>query len=287
MTDEERNDGFGPLLERRVAVISAAGAGIGAATASLFARHGATVLVVDIDATRATSAASAANQRADHGGQAIPIVADVTVRSGVDALASEVLTEFGRCDVLVNNAGHSYVAPDGFASSTPEQWEALERINFGHVLSMTRAFLPSMQRQQHGAIVNVSSVEGMRGYPPDPVYGAYKAAVIAFTRSLAVQVGNDGIRVNAIGPDVTDSMQVPYERLVAPDEAHLWPLWVPIGRMGHPIDQARVILFLASELSGFVTGQTIATDGGTGSAGGWFRSLAKSNRRWTNRPIHP
>jgi NAD(P)-dependent dehydrogenase (short-subunit alcohol dehydrogenase family) len=144
-----------------------------------------------------------------------------------------------------------------------------------------------MIERHAGAIVNVSSVEGLRGYPEDPVYAAFKAAVIHFTRSLAVQVGGDGVRVNAIGPDVTESLQVPYSEWLSPEEQTQWPRWVPVGRMGLPEDQARVILFLASELAAFVTGHTIPTDGGTGAAGGWFRSSVRPDREWTNRPVAP
>jgi NAD(P)-dependent dehydrogenase (short-subunit alcohol dehydrogenase family) len=156
-----------------------------------------------------------------------------------------------------------------------------------HVFSLTHAFLPAMVERRTGAIVNVSSVEGLRGYPEDPVYSAFKSAVNAFTRSLAVQVGNDGVRVNAIAPDVTESLQVPYSQWLSAEEQTQWPQWVPIGRMGLPEDQARVILFLASDLSGFVTGHVIPADGGTGAAGGWFRSSRRPDRQWTNRPIAP
>jgi 2-hydroxycyclohexanecarboxyl-CoA dehydrogenase len=177
--------------------------------------------------------------------------------------------------------------PGSFAGTDPHLWEELYRVNLHHVFLVTRAFLPAMIDQHTGAIVNVSSVEGLRGYPEDPVYAAFKAAVIAFTRSLAVQVGRDGVRVNAIGPDVTESLQVPYSDWLSPDEQAQWPQWVPVGRMGLPEDQARVILFLASDLSAFVTGHTIPTDGGTGAAGGWFRSSRRPERGWTNRPIAP
>jgi meso-butanediol dehydrogenase/(S,S)-butanediol dehydrogenase/diacetyl reductase len=166
-------------------------------------------------------------------------------------------------------------------------WDELYRINLHHVFLVTHAFLPAMIAQHGGSIVNVSSVEGLRGYPEDPVYAAFKAAVIHFTRSLAVQVGRDGVRVNAIGPDVTESLQVPYSQWLSVEEQKQWPQWVPAGRMGLPEDQARVILFLASELSAFVTGHTIPTDGGTGAAGGWFRSSRRADREWTNRPIAP
>ena len=100
-------------------------------------------------------------------------------------------------------------------------------------------------------------------------------------------MGRDGVRVNAIGPDVTESLQVPYSQWLSADEQTQWPQWVPVGRMGLPEDQANVILFLASDLSAFVTGHTIPTDGGTGAAGGWFRSSRRADREWTNRPIAP
>ena len=139
-----------------------------------------------------------------------------------------------------------------------------------------------MLEQRSGSIVNVSSVEGIRGYPPDPVYGAYKAAVIHFTRCLALDVAGRGVRVNAIAPDVTQTKQVDYEHRIPADEWDKWAVWVPVGRVGQPVDNADVILFLASDLSRFVTGHVIPTDGGTLAAGGWFRT-GKSGR-WTNRP---
>src|SRR6201999_2366178 len=136
-------------------------------------------------------------------------VADVRDPGHVAGLAQSVLDRYGRADVLVNNVGHWVRHPGRFADADPQWWDELYRVNLHHVFLVTRAFLPAMIAQQAGTIVNVSSVEGLRGYPEDPVYAAFKAAVIQFTRSLAVQVGRDGVRVNAIGPDVTESLQVP------------------------------------------------------------------------------
>ncbi|HVX21154.1 MAG TPA: SDR family oxidoreductase [Acidimicrobiales bacterium] len=277
-------DGPGPLLDGRVAVITGAGGGIGAAGATLFARHGAEVVVADIDGDLAEATAAAI--RAD-GGAATVVVCDVTREDQVAALGDTVLDRYGRVDVLVNNVGHWVRRVGDFVDGDPAFWEELHRVNFWHVLLVTHRFLPSMVARGSGSVVNVSSVEGLRGYPEDPVYAAYKAAVVHFTRSLAVQVGRHGVRVNGIGPDVTESLQVPYAEWVPPDQAHLWPQWVPVGRMGVPEDQARVLLFLASDLSAFVTGHTIPTDGGTGAAGGWFRSDARPGRSWTNRPLAP
>lgn len=268
------------LLRERVALITGAGNGIGAAGAELFATEGASVFVVDTDG----DAAAAVSERiVDAGGQAWPIVADVREPSAVAAMRDRVLAEAGRLDILVNNVGHWVRLPPSFAESGPDDWQAQYEINFLHVLRVTHAFLPSMIDRGRGTIVNVSSVEGVRGYPPDPVYAACKAAVVHFTRSLGVEVAGKGVKVNGIAPDLTQSAQVDYSR--EPDDK--WPTWAPVARRGEPVDQARVLLFLASELSDFLVGHTIPTDGGTLAAGGWFRSTHRKGRTWTNRPFDP
>jgi NAD(P)-dependent dehydrogenase (short-subunit alcohol dehydrogenase family) len=273
-------DGPGPLLSGRVAVVTGGAGGIGEATCRLFVEHGARVAVVDVDADRTRSLVD------DLEDAAVGVVADVT--TDVERIRDEVLAHFGHVDVVVNNAGHWVRQVRSFLDEDAELAEQLHQINFMHVARMTQVFLPGMLDRKRGSIVNVSSVEGLRGYPPGILYGAYKAAVVQFTRSLGVQLGNAGVRVNGIAPDVTDSLQVPYERIVRPEHEQLWPQWVPIGRMGVPRDQARIILFLASDLSAFITGHTIPTDGGTAAAGGWFRASGRgTGRTWTNRPIAP
>jgi NAD(P)-dependent dehydrogenase (short-subunit alcohol dehydrogenase family) len=168
-----------------------------------------------------------------------------------------------------------------FELSSPESWQQMYAVNLLHVFAVTRAFLPSMIEQGRGAVVNVHSVEGLRGYPGDPVYAAMKAAVAHFTTSLAVGVGRHGVRVNGIGPDLTQTPQVDY--LTGYEEQqHLWPSWAPVGRLGRPEDQARVALFLASDLSSYVTGHNVPVDGGTRAAGGWMFSPAEG--RFVNRP---
>ena len=274
----------GGLLSDRIAVVTGGGGGIGAATARLFADQGAQVVIADIDAELAQLTAE---QISASGGSAFAAVTDVRDAGRVADLARSVLERHGRVDVLVNNVGHWLRHPGNFVDTDPQLWDDLYRVNLHHVFLVTHAFLPAMIGRGSGAIVNVSSVEGLRGYPEDPVYAAFKAAVIHFTRSLAVQVGRDGVRVNAVGPDVTESLQVPYSQWLSSKEQAQWPQWVPVGRMGLPEDQAQVILFLASDLSAFVTGHTIPTDGGTGAAGGWFRSSRRPDREWTNRPVAP
>jgi len=265
------------LLDGKVAVVTGGGDGIGAAVALLFARHGARVEIADIDVDRARRSARAIT---DAGGVARARVVDVTEDGDVDRLATDVLAEHGHVDVLVNNVG-DYRPLVRFEESTPASWQAMYDVNLHHVFAVTRAFLGSMTARGKGSIVTIHSVEGMRGYPGEPVYAAMKAAAAHFTTSLAVSVGRHGVRVNGIGPDLTQTAQVDY---LTGSENHddLWPSWAPVGRLGWPEDQARVALFLASDLSGFVTGHNIPVDGGTKAGGGWFYSPAA--RRFVNRP---
>ena len=258
-------DNWGRLLDGRVAVVTGGADGIGGAISRLFAEHGALVEVADINPTQD-----------DH------IRADVTNDADVERLAGIVLERHGRIDVLVNNVG-DYRPLVRFERSTPESWQQMYDVNLRHVFAVTRAFLPSMIEQGRGSIVNIHSVEGMRGYPGDPVYAAMKAAVAHFTTSLAVNVGRKGVRVNGIGPDLTQTPQVDY--LTGYEEHQdLWPSWAPVGRVGSPEDQARVALFLASDLSSFITGHNIPVDGGTLAGGGWFFSPQEG--RFVNRPRH-
>jgi NAD(P)-dependent dehydrogenase (short-subunit alcohol dehydrogenase family) len=276
-TDITPIDDWGGLLDDRVAVVTGGGDGIGAAVALLFARHGARVEIAEIDADRADRSRRAVEEV---GGQARAHVVDVTVPADVERLARDVVDRHGRVDVLVNNVG-DYRPLVRFDQSGPESWQAMYDINLLHVFAVTRAFLGPMRSGGKGSIVNIHSVEGMRGYPGDPVYAAMKAAVAHFTTSLAVNVGRHGIRVNGIGPDLTQTPQVDY-LTGSEDHDELWPAWAPVGRLGWPEDQARVALFLASDLSGFVTGHNIPVDGGTRAGGGWFFSPTVG--RFVNRP---
>jgi len=285
------------LLDGRVAVVTGGGDGIGGAISALFAAHGALVEVAEVDGERAERTVRAIRTS---GGTVRGHVVDVTRIPDVERLADAVLSHHGRIDVLVNNVG-DYRPSVRFDRSTPESWASMYDINLFHLFATTRAFLGAMTQRRRGSIVNIHSVEGMRGFPPDPVYAAMKAAAAHFTTSLAVAVGRNGIRVNGIGPDLTQSPQVDY--LAGPDPSGTaddpgtaglaagaddtgdddpWASWAPVGRLGWPEDQARVALFLASDLSGYVTGHTIPVDGGTLAGGRWFYSPRA--RRFVNRP---
>lgn len=261
------------LLEGKVAVVTGAGAGIGAAIARCFAAQGALVEGAEIERDRAEEIGRAPGVRAS--------VVDVCDADAVHTWSDDVVARRGAVDVLVNNVGH-YLEATPFRASTPEHWDALHEVNLRHVFLVTRAFLPSMLEAGRGSIINVHSVEGLRGYPPDPVYGAYKAAVAHFTTCLAGELGRKGIRVNGLAPDLTQTPQVDYLGTSAPEDEARWEAWAPVGRVGLPEDQADAALFLASDLSRFVTGVNLPVDGGTHGYGGWFWSPA--SRRFTNRP---
>jgi NAD(P)-dependent dehydrogenase (short-subunit alcohol dehydrogenase family) len=269
------------LLEGRVAIVTGGGGGIGRGIAERFAAEGARVVVAEIDPERASATEAAIVQA---GGTVEPVVADVREPDDVERVVARALSAYGGVDVLVNNVGHHASGHAAFAEQDRDDWLMLYGVNLEHVFACTQAVLPTMIEAGRGCVVNVSTVEAFRGIPPMPVYSAFKSGVTAFTRSLAVEVGRHGIRVNAIAPDLTETLQVPYSRWVKPEDEHLIPVWVPVGRFGTPADLAGVALFLASDLSAFVTGTTVHADGGSLAAGGWFR---RDDDAWTNRPRRP
>jgi NAD(P)-dependent dehydrogenase (short-subunit alcohol dehydrogenase family) len=276
-TDVASIEDWNRLLDGRVAVVTGGGDGIGGAVSTLFAQHGAVVEMAEVDPERAARTCGAIEAA---GGRAHAHILDVTDPSAVGRLATEVLAEHGRVDVLVNNVG-DYRPLVRFEDSTPESWNDMYTVNLMHVFAVTRAFIGPMTERGSGSIVNIHSVEGLRGFPGEPVYAAMKAAVAHFTTSLAVAVGRSGVRVNGIGPDLTQSPQVDYLSGFEEHDA-LWSSWAPVGRLGWPEDQARAALFLASDQSGFVTGTNLPVDGGTRAAGGWFYSPKVG--RFVNRP---
>jgi NAD(P)-dependent dehydrogenase (short-subunit alcohol dehydrogenase family) len=266
------------LLVGKTAVITGGADGIGGATTQLFAEAGASVVFADSDA----DLARAREERvAAAGGRAVAVVGDIRDRSTVERLRETAAQKAaGAVDVLVNNVG-DYKPYKRFLESDESDWTIQHDICFVHVLRCSRAFLPAMVERGRGAIVNVSTVEAFRGIPGNAVYSAYKSAIVNFTRSLAVEVGGHGVRVNAIAPDLTHTPQTPMYDW-HPDGEKV-RCWVPLGRFANPTEQARVALFLASELSSFVTGQTLCVDGGTSAASGWYRSDPGADA-WSNTP---
>ncbi|HEV7523368.1 MAG TPA: SDR family NAD(P)-dependent oxidoreductase [Acidimicrobiia bacterium] len=267
------------LLDGKVAIVTGGGGGIGRGVVERFASEGAAVVFAEIDPERARAAQVAAGERV------VGVVCDVRDDGAAEALVTAARDNFGRVDVLVNNVGHFGGRRAAFHEQTDAEWDDLYRVNLAHVFACSRAVLPHLVDQgAGGSIVNVSTIEAFRAIPTRAVYSAFKAAITGFTRSLAVEYAHAGVRVNAVAPDVTETLQVPYSKWVGPDEQHLIPTWVPLGRFGQPADVAGVVVFLASDLSGFVTGTTVHVDGGTFAAGGWFPT---EEGGWTNRPRRP
>ena len=270
------------LLAGKVAIVTGGGGGIGRGISERFAAEGAAVVIAEIDGDRARETQLAVT---GDGGRAVTVIADVRETEVADALVTTARDEFGRVDVLINNVGHFGGARKAFHEQTDEEWDDLYRVNLGHVLTCTRGAAGARRagrRRQHRQRVDD------RGVPRDPdarrvlrVQGGDHRASRAASPS---STGGTGSASNAIAPDVTETLQVPYSRWVGPDEQQMIPAWVPAGRFGTPHDTAGVALFLASDLSSFVTGTTVHADGGTLAASGWFPT---EEGGWTNRPRRP
>jgi len=267
-------------LAGKVAVVTGGGAGIGRAIAETFAACGAAVVIAERDPQRAQEAVAAISAR---GGRALACVGDVSQQAEVDALARETLAALGRVDVLVNNVGDWLGFTNAFVESTDEQWRALFDANLGAALRCTRALAPAMiERGDGGSIVNITTIEAHRGIPGNVMYSAFKAASEGFSRSLALELAPQRIRVNCIAPETTDTPQVPVMSWLPDESKARIPYWIPLGRFGRPDDLAGAALFLASDLSAWVTGTTLQVNGGALAAAGWYRTPKGA---WTNTPI--
>ncbi|MBI1352636.1 MAG: glucose 1-dehydrogenase [Actinomycetales bacterium] len=244
-------------LEGRTAIVTGASRGIGRAIALLFADAGADVVLV---ARTQSTLDDVFEQVSRSGGRAVAVAADLGLPETPADVAARALSEFGRIDVLVNNAGgNSFMVP--LADMRFSGWEKTMRLNLDSTVRMIQAVLPTMTEQASGSIINVSSVTGLRGSPLMSHYGAAKAAVISLTQSLAIELGTTGVRANALVPgwiatDLTDFLR--------DDEGleHSLLDRVPMKRWGRPQEIAEGALFLAGDASSFMTGQSLILDGG-------------------------
>ncbi|WP_285507189.1 SDR family NAD(P)-dependent oxidoreductase [Actinokineospora sp. NBRC 105648] len=270
-------------LHDRVAVVTGGALGIGGGISRRLAAAGAIVVLNDIDADAAEMARAEIDAA---GGRCVLVIGDIRDRAVVDRVRDTALSQKdGLVDALVNNVGDFRPAARTFLHSTEEQWQQLYELNLLHVLRMCHTLLPAMIANGSGAVINNATVEAFRGIPYAAPYAAFNAGVVAFTKSLAVDVAQHGIRVNAIAPDLADTPQTPAALMLRGRDPDLIQSWVPLGRFGTPDDYAAVVEFLASDDARFVTGHTIPVDGGTLAASGWYGRA--DGKGWTNLPTHP
>lgn len=263
-------------LDGRVALVIGGAGTIGAAIARIYAGHGARVVVADQAGDRVEQVVAEITAA---GGVAVGHVGDLTLAEAMGAAVASA-DELGGTDILVNCLGHYLDSFEPFEENEEELWDRLYRINLLPVLRATRLVLAGMRERKYGRIISFSSVEGVRGSPYLTAYGAFKGAVDAFTRSLAVEAAGDNVLVNAIAVDKARSIQTGFYRV--PEEyERLIPSWIPRGRYAEGVDVANIALFLASDLADWVVGSTLLADGGTLAAGGWYRTP----ERWTNQPL--
>ncbi|MCE2392692.1 MAG: SDR family oxidoreductase [Proteobacteria bacterium] len=267
-------------LDGKVAIVTGGGGGIGRAISETFAAHGAKVVVAERHAERAAETVAAIEGR---GHAAVASVVDVQRRDEVESMVATALDAYGRIDILVNNVGDFLGITHRFIKTDEDDWEALYNINLKHVFHCTKAAVPQMIEQgDGGSIINVSTIEAFRGIPGNVAYSAFNTAITGFTRSLALELGPEKIRVNAIAPETTDTLQVPVSQWIPPENRDRIPYLTPLGRYGTVDDAAGCALFLASELSAWVTGTTVHMDGGALAAGGFYRLPSGA---WTNNPL--
>ena len=245
-----------PLLDGKIAIVSGAASprGIGLATARMFARHGAKVAILDLDEQAAAEAAASIG--AEHRGYACN-VADL---ASCQVAAGRVVADFGRIDVLINNAG--ITQPATVMDIDPASWDRILDVNLRGVLYLSQAVLPQMKKQKAGSIACMSSVSAQRGggILGGPHYSAAKAGVLGLAKAMARELGPEGIRVNCVTPGLIQT-DISAGKITDEKKAEIAGS-VPLNRLGLADDVAGAYLFLASDLSAYITGAVIDVNGG-------------------------
>ena len=245
----------------RVAVVTGGGHGIGKAYARALAQEGASVVIAEIDGDAAKTVADVLVQE---GAKAIAVKTDVSDWASAQAMAARAVEAFGRIDVLVNNAAIFATVPMSrapFDQIDPTEWDRMMTVNLKGTWLACRAVVPQMRKQRYGKIINISSGTALKGSASRIHYVTSKAGILGFTRTLAREVGGDGICVNCIAPGSTLSEENPDEDVLKMRNAAVSDR--ALRRVQKPEDLVGTILYLASSDSDFVTGQTLVVDGGS------------------------
>lgn len=246
------------LLEGKVAIVTGAARGIGEAVAIKFAEHGANIAFTFVSDSSKEKAAALETKLTGMGVKAKAYQSNAGDFAACEAMVTDVLKEFGTVDICVNNAG---ISKDNLLlRMTPEQFEEVIKVNLNSVFYMTKQIIKPMMKARSGSIINMSSVIGEMGNAGQSSYAASKAGVIGFTKSVAKELGSRNIRCNAIAPGFVETDMTSY--LKEGEAADKYKAGIPLGRFASAEDIANVTLFLASDLSSYVTGQTISACGG-------------------------
>ena len=242
----------------KVVIITGGGQGIGRAYAHAFAEAGALTVIAEVKAALGEQVAAEINAR---GKESIAIATDISDPAAVEALIAKVIARHGKIDVLVNNASiFSTIKMRPFTAIPLDEWDRVLRVNITGTFLMARAVTPPMQAKKWGRIINISSAAVTMGRPNYLHYTTSKAAVIGMTRSLAKELGSHGITVNAVLPGATDT-EVERETVTAQQKAAMIAMRA-VPREETPEDLVGAVMFLASDASAFISGQSITVDGG-------------------------
>ncbi|MBY0478122.1 MAG: 3-oxoacyl-[acyl-carrier-protein] reductase [Chitinophagaceae bacterium] len=246
------------LLEGKVAIVTGAARGIGEAVAVKFAEHGANIAFTYVSDSSKEKAAALEAKLTGMGVKAKAYQSNAGDFAACEMFVTDVLKEFGTVDICVNNAG---ISKDNLLlRMSVEQWEDVIKVNLNSVFYMTKQIIKPMMKARSGSIINMSSVIGEMGNAGQSSYAASKAGVIGFTKSVAKELGSRNIRCNAIAPGFVETDMTSY--LKEGEAADKYKAGIPLGRFASAEDIANVTLFLASDLSSYVTGQTISACGG-------------------------
>ena len=246
------------LLENKVVIVTGAARGIGEGVALKLAEHGAHIAFTYVSDSSAGKAEDLQKRLTALGVKAKAYKSNASDFAACESLVNDVVKEFGTVDVCVNNAG---ISKDNLLlRMTPEQWDEVMQVNLKSVFNMTKQVIRPMMKAKSGSIINMSSIIGEMGNAGQSSYAASKAGVIGFTKSVAKELGSRNVRCNAIAPGFVETDMTSY--LKEGEQADKYKAGIPLGRFGSAEDIANVTLFLASDLSSYVTGQVLSVDGG-------------------------